>query len=65
MLTDYGFSVLDVIDGSMDIEDVIIGNLDDHRSQQVTNQTTKQRLSVYIEAIQATAESARSLLLYK
>jgi len=63
-LTDYGYVVFDLIDGEVDKDDVIIGDLDDHGAKQVTNLTRKQRLSVYIEAIQATSRSALTLLSY-
>lgn len=62
VLTDYGYTVFDIEHGDVSMDDEIIGNLDDHGSQDLTNQTTKQKLSVHIEAIQATQEFARSLL---
>lgn len=60
--TDHGYAVLDIQDGDVDIGDIITGHLNDHGSETVTNSTRKQTLSVYIEAIQATRESAQSLL---
>ncbi|MGZ8252509.1 MAG: hypothetical protein ACXW1P_08390 [Methylophilaceae bacterium] len=62
VLTDYGYTVFDINDGEASINDQICGNLDDHGSQDLTNQTTGHKLSVYIEAIQATPASAQSLL---
>ena len=62
VLTDSGYTVFDIEHGEASIGDVITGNLDDHGSQDLTNQTTKQTLSVNIDAIQATAESAQYLL---
>jgi hypothetical protein len=62
VLTDYGYTVFDIEYGEVSVGDQISGNLDDHGSQSLTNQTTRQPLSVYIEAIQATPSSARSLL---
>lgn len=62
VLTDFGYTVFDIENGSLSIEDKISGNLDDHGSQNLTNKTTGQALSVYIEAIQATASFAESLL---
>lgn len=61
-LTDDGYVVFDIEDGEVDIHDRITGCLDDHGHQDLTNQTTGHRLSVCIEAIQATSEAARSLL---
>jgi hypothetical protein len=62
VLTDEGYTVFDINDGEVSVNDLITGVLDDHGSQDLTNQTTKQRLSVYIEAIQATSAAAQSLL---
>lgn len=58
VLTDFGYTVLDIYDGEVSIGDEITGNLGDHGAQDLTKQT----LSAYIEAIQATPESAQSLL---
>ncbi|MDP1925744.1 MAG: hypothetical protein Q8K57_13300 [Thiobacillus sp.] len=60
--TDAGYTVFDLVDGELSIGDVISGNLDDHGSQDLTNQTTRQKLSAYIEATGATQKSAQSLL---
>lgn len=60
--TELGFTVFDRIHGDVSIGDVITGNLNEHGSQDLTNQTTQQTLSVYIEAIQASASVAQSLL---
>lgn len=62
VLTDEGYTVFDINDGEVSIDDLITGVLDDHGSQDLTNQTTKQKISVYIEATQATPTSAQSLL---
>ena len=62
VLTDYGYTVFDINDGEASINDQISGNLDDHGSHDLMNQTTGHKLSVYIEAIQASPESAQSLL---
>lgn len=62
VLTDDGYTVFDLNYGEVFINDTITGALDDHGAQELTNQTTKQRLSVYIEAIQATPAAAQSLL---
>lgn len=62
VLTDYGYTVFDIKEGEAFIGDEIIGNLDEHGSEELTNQTTKQKLYVYIEAIHATKSNAESLL---
>lgn len=61
-LTDYGYIVFDMEYGEVSVRDVITGNLDDHGSQVLMNQTTGQKFSAYIEAIQAEKEFAESLL---
>ena len=65
VVTDYGYTVFDIEHGEASLNDVIIGNLDDHGSHDLANQTTGHRLSVYIEAIQASKESAQSLLSHR
>lgn len=65
VLTPEGYTVFDIHDGEVCMNDVITGALDDHGSQDLTNQTTRQKLSVYVEAIQATPAAARSLLSHK
>jgi hypothetical protein len=62
ILTDYGYTVADVQDGEANINDVVFGNLDDHGDAVLKNHTTGHTLSVYIEAIQASAEIARGML---
>ena len=62
MLTERGYTVFDIENGEASLNDVIIGNLDDHGSHDLTNQTTRHKISVYIEAIQASLEFAQSLL---
>lgn len=65
VITDEGYTVFDTDAGEASIGDVINGSLDDHGQQDLTNQTTGRRLSVYIEAIQATPECAQSLLSHR
>ncbi|UNU87539.1 hypothetical protein [Aeromonas dhakensis] len=62
VLTDYGYTIFDIEDGEVSIGDEITGNLDDHGSQDLTNQTTRQQLLAYIEAIQVTPSAAQNLL---
>jgi hypothetical protein len=62
IFTDYGYTVADVQSGEVNINDVVFGNLDDHGDAELKNQTTGHTLSVYIEAIQASAEIARGML---
>lgn len=64
VLTDDGYTVFDIHDGEVSMNDEITGALGDHGSHDLTNQTTKHKLSVYIEAIQATPAAAQSLLFY-
>ena len=61
-LTDYGFTVFDITSGETFVGDVIIGNLDDHGDANLVSESTGQTIDVYIEAIQATRESAQHLL---
>jgi len=65
VLTEYGYTVFDIEHGEVSINDLISGNLDDHGSHDLSNQTTGHSLSVYIEAIQASLKSAQSLLSHK
>lgn len=65
VLTDDGYTVFDIHEGEVSMNDVISGALDDHGSQDLTNQTTRQTLSVYIEAIHATPKSAQLLLSHR
>lgn len=65
VLTDYGYTVFDIEEGEASMGDVISGNLGAHGAQDLTNQTTGQRLCVYIEAIEATLISAQSLIAHK
>jgi hypothetical protein len=65
VLTEYGYTVFDIENGEVSLNDTIIGNLDDHGSHDLTNQTTRHKISVYIEAIQASLESAQSLLSHR
>jgi len=62
VLTDYGYTIFDIEDGEVSMGDEIIGSLNDHGSQNLTNQTTRQQLSVYVEAIEATPSAAQNLL---
>lgn len=63
--TEYGYTVFDIEDGEADLEDKISGGLDDHGEQDLTNLTTGQTLTVYIDAIQASKKSALALCLHK
>jgi hypothetical protein len=65
VLTDYGYTVFDLHDGDVSINDFIEGDLDNHGDQVLTNQTSECTLCVYTEAIQASKESAESLLFCK
>ncbi|MFQ2048175.1 hypothetical protein ACK34J_04365 [Aeromonas veronii] len=62
VLTDYGYTIFDIEDGEVSMGDEITGNLNDHGSQNLTNQTNRQQLSVYVEAIEATPSAAQNLL---
>lgn len=62
VLTDEGFTVFDIEDGEVSMGDVLSGCLDDHGSTVLSNRTTGHKVDVYIEAIHATPEFARSLL---
>ncbi|MFB0583056.1 hypothetical protein [Aeromonas salmonicida] len=62
VLTDYGYTIFDIEDGEVSMGDEVTGNLDDHGSQDLTNQTTRQQLFAYIEAIQVTPLAAQNLL---
>ena len=62
VLTDYGYTVFDMDHGEVSLGDAITGNLDDHGSMVLLNETTGHKLSVCIEAIQATKSAAESLL---
>ena len=62
VFTDYGHTVFDIEAGEVAYGDIVSGNLDEHGSEDLANLTTGQMLSVYIEAIQATAASAQSLI---
>jgi hypothetical protein len=62
VITDDGYTVFDIESGSVSYNDIISGNLDEHGAEDLTNQTTGQTLSVHIEAIQATASVAQSLI---
>lgn len=62
VLTDDGYTVFDIEDGEVNMGDVISGNLNDHGSQNLIDQTKGHTLRVYIEAIQADAISVQSLL---
>lgn len=65
VLTEYGYTVFDIEDGSVEINDVISGYLDEHGSQALSNQTSGRKLYVYIEAIGASQESCLSLLSHR
>lgn len=61
-LTDEGYTVFDIEDGEVNPHDVLSGCLDDHGSTVLSNQTTGQKVHVYIEAIQASQASADHLV---
>lgn len=60
--TDLGYTVADIEDGELNINDVVSGNLDDHGEASLLNHTTGASATVYVEAIQATESAARTLL---
>ncbi|SFI31077.1 hypothetical protein SAMN05428978_100547 [Nitrosomonas sp. Nm34] len=63
VLTDRGYTIFDITDGSdISLGDIISGYLNIRGSGKVNNLTRGQTLSVYIEASQLTSESAQSLL---
>ena len=62
VLTDYGYTVFDADDGDFTIGDAVFGDLDNHGDASLRMESTGEILSVYIEAIQASKESAESLL---
>ena len=64
VITDYGYTVFDIAHGELSVGDTVTGFLDDHGDQDLTNRTTGHKLSVYIEAIQATQQNALDLLRY-
>ncbi len=65
VLTDAGYTVLDLHTGEVSWEDVISGPLGTHGSVDLTNQTSGHSICGFVEAIQATTESARTLLGYR
>ncbi|WP_367154663.1 hypothetical protein [Methylomonas sp. HYX-M1] len=65
ILTEHGYTVFDIRDGEACMGDMISGCLDDHGEQDLTNLSSGHRLCVYIEAIQASKESAQSLLSHR
>jgi hypothetical protein len=62
VLTELGYTVFDIHQGEVNMNDEITGNLDDHGSHNLVDQTTGHTLRVYIEAIQADLQFVRSLL---
>ncbi len=62
VLTEYGYTVFDADDGEFAIGDVIFGDLDSHGEAHLKMGSTGETIFVYIEAIQATKDSAASLL---
>lgn len=60
--TDYGYTVVDVEDGSLNLRDEVAGALDDHGHTTLLNESTGEPVEVCVEAIQATAEAANQLL---
>jgi hypothetical protein len=62
VLTDYGYTVFDADDGDFNIGDAVYGDLDNHGDAVLKIESTGETVHVYIEAIQATKQSAESLL---
>lgn len=62
VLTDYGYTVFDIHSGETFLGDVLTGNLDEHGSVELKSLKSGESLDVFIEAIQATRDSARKLL---
>lgn len=62
ILTDPGYTIADLEEGELNINDVVTGNLNDHGEVSLLNHTTGARATVYVEAIQATESNARTLL---
>ena len=62
VLTDYGFTVFDIISGETFFGDVLAGNLDEHGSVELQSLKTGESLDVFIEAIQATRDATLRLL---
>lgn len=61
--TDYGYTVFDIEHGSVQLNDILSGDLDSHGSQRLRNHTSDDDLEVYVEAVQATQQSAKQLLI--
>jgi uncharacterized protein YbjQ (UPF0145 family) len=60
--TDYGYTVLEVHYGELEMGDVVSGDLDSHGSARFHNETQGGRIDGYVQAIQATREAAINLL---
>ena len=65
VLTDSGYTVFDFNECNFDIGDVVYGDLDSHGDVSLKKESTGEVCSVYVEAIQATKESAQSLLSHR
>lgn len=62
VLTEYGYTVFDIEHGSVSIGDAISGDLNIHGGVTLFNETKKEQLAVFVEAIQATKQYALNLL---
>lgn len=60
--TSNGYTIADLIDGELNINDEVSGLLDEHGDTMLRNQTTGDIIEVRIEAFYASAESAAKLL---
>jgi hypothetical protein len=60
--TDDGFTVADLIDGELNINDEVSGTLDDHGETMLRNLTTGDLVEVRIDAYYASRESAAQFL---
>jgi hypothetical protein len=56
------FTVFECLGGSVDREDLIVGNLNSLGSNEWVNETRRQRLSVYVQDIHASVEVARQMM---
>lgn len=60
--TDQGFTVADLIDGELTLNDEVSGILDEHGEVALKNLTTGDLVEVRIEAFYASLQSAAKLL---
>lgn len=57
-----GYTIADLIDGELNINDEVSGTLDEHGDTTLRNLTTEDRVEVRIEVFYATHQSAAQLL---